>query len=89
MSSPDALVRGKTRADSTSAKLSEEADEVHEKEKEDAKSADIREIEPEVLGKEPQNQKVITYDQMLENKKKKTPFEASTGTGELQQDISA
>ncbi len=78
--------------DSTKARLGEDAEKAEEKrEDEKPRTENPRlndEIESEKVGKGPSKQRVITYEQLLENKKRTKPFRSNTETGEFQQEIS-
>lgn len=83
----------KETPDPTTARLVEEAEESSEeqgKEKSTDLSKDPKRSTKkasDVLGEEPSKQRVITYSELQEEKKRTKPFKAKGGLGELQQEV--
>ncbi|MHB8567205.1 MAG: hypothetical protein ACYC9U_08920 [Nitrososphaerales archaeon] len=72
--------------DSTKAKLGEDAEKSKDEGDTSSKGPKLsRKKESESLGKDTSKQRVITYDQLQEEKKRTKAFRAATG--ELQQEV--
>ena len=85
----------KETPDSATARLREKADESKEEKERKKKGEEIgtsdpkssKETESEKLGADPSTQRVITFRELLEDKKISKPFKSNTETGEQQQEV--
>ena len=85
-----------TKVDSSKARLGEDAEKAQERRHDDDDTTSTprtedpklnEDIESEKIGRDPSRQRVISYEQLVENKKRTAPFRSHTETGELQQEV--